>query len=86
MFLDQKLNISVPEKEPFENKATKKQKEYIWNLGYKDEDLIKTLGKQQASSIIDQLKKQHKNYDRKMGCGFTIIAIIIIWIIYKIIT
>ena len=47
--------IDIPEKEPFEGKATQKQKQKIWELGYKDEAVIAALGKKQASFLIDQL-------------------------------
>lgn len=51
--------INIPDKEPFEGKATMKQKKLLWDIGYKDQEVIKNLGKQQASSIITQMQKTY---------------------------
>lgn len=53
------MDIFVPPKEPFEGGATQKQKQFIWELGFKDEEAIKELGKKQASIVIDQLRSTH---------------------------
>jgi hypothetical protein len=49
------VKLTIPDKEPYEGKATMKQKKRIWDLGYKDQKIINDLGKQQASSIITQI-------------------------------
>ena len=49
------FSVSLPEKEPYEGKATQKQKQRIWELGYRDQSVIDTLGKKQAGILIDQL-------------------------------
>jgi len=54
------VNLNVPERQPFEGNATQRQKQKIWDLGFRDEELIKSLGKRQASSVIDQLQGHHE--------------------------
>jgi hypothetical protein len=49
------VKITIPELEPYEGKATLKQKAKIWHLGYQDQSVIDTLGKKQASALIDGL-------------------------------
>ncbi len=56
---DTPVTIDVPPKEPFEGKATQKQKQLIWELGVRDEAAIAGLGKKQASIVIQQLKAAH---------------------------
>ena len=53
------FRFSLPEKEPYEGKATQKQKQKIWELGYKDTSVIDGLGKKQASYLIDKLLEAH---------------------------
>lgn len=53
------FQFKLPDREPFEGKATQKQKHRIWQLGIKDEVLISGLGKQQASALIDALYKHY---------------------------
>ncbi len=57
--------INIPDKEPFEGKATMKQKKLLWDMGYKDQEVIKNLGKQQASSVITQMKKTYGHEIKK---------------------
>jgi hypothetical protein len=49
------VKLTIPDKKPYEGKATMRQKKRIWDLGYKDQKIINDLGKQQASSIITQI-------------------------------
>ena len=69
-----KVSVTIPDKEPFEGKATQKQKQYLWDLGYQDEETIAEIGKKQASAIIDQLKRAHERTD-KMSDGIVTIAL-----------
>lgn len=59
------FECQIPDREPYEGKATQKQKQLIWELGYRDQAVIDVLGKKQASSLIDELKKFHKKQNFK---------------------
>ena len=48
--------MRIPERGPYETNATKKQKEYLWELGLRDPQIIDALGKIQASKVIDAAK------------------------------
>lgn len=62
------VNVTVPSRQPFEGNATQRQKHKIWEMGYRDEAVIASLGKAQASSIIDQLEKAATGHQaRKSG-------------------
>lgn len=61
------LRLNIPDKQPFEGKATQKQKQLIWDLGYRDEEIISNLGKKQASSVISQLSKAQNRFRQKKG-------------------
>lgn len=54
---EQRMNeeIDIPEKQPYEGKATQKQKQKVWELGFAEQEVIDDLGKAQASALIDQL-------------------------------
>lgn len=54
------VTLNIPDKEPFEGKATQRQKQRIWELGYQDEDMIKQLGKKQASAVISQITRAYQ--------------------------
>jgi len=54
------VRLTIPDKVPFEGKATQKQKQKIWELGLRDEALIASLGKQQASYVISSLLSDRK--------------------------
>ena len=58
------VELDIPDKLPYEGKATQKQKQYIWDLGFQDEEVIDELGKKQASAIIDQLKRGQERVDK----------------------
>jgi hypothetical protein len=47
--------IDIPEQQPYEGKATQKQKQRIWELGFDQKNVIDELGKQQASYLIGRL-------------------------------
>jgi hypothetical protein len=53
---DIKLTVALPEKQPYEGKATMKQKQKLWEMGYQDQTVIDSLGKRQASFLIDSIK------------------------------
>jgi hypothetical protein len=53
------ITITVPDKLPFEGRATQKQKQMIWDLGFHNQEIIAELGKKQASEVITQLKLAH---------------------------
>jgi hypothetical protein len=56
----QEFEVSLPTRQPYEGKATLKQKDLIWSLGFRDQAVIDSLGKWQASALIDQMKAQRK--------------------------
>ncbi|NQY89538.1 MAG: hypothetical protein HRT51_17695 [Colwellia sp.] len=47
--------IDIPEQHIYEGKATQKQKKLIYDLGFDEQETIDSLGKVQASELIDQL-------------------------------
>ncbi len=50
------VEFTVPDRQPYEGKATMKQKQWLWEHGLKDQGLIDGLGKRQASAVIDQFQ------------------------------
>ena len=78
---DVEISVTIPDKEPFEGKATQKQKQYIWDLGYQDEEAISDLGKKQASAIIEQLKTAHEHSDQATDGLATITLSVIVLVI-----
>ncbi|GAA6173126.1 hypothetical protein NBRC116592_27960 [Colwellia sp. KU-HH00111] len=48
-------NVNIPEKQPYEGNATQKQKQKLWELGFREQNIIDDLGKAQASNLIDQV-------------------------------
>jgi hypothetical protein len=68
------FRFTLPEKQPFEGKATQKQKHRIWQLGLRDEELIRSLGKQQAACLIDALYRHHRQ--NKVAPGVVLLAIL----------
>ena len=72
--------IKLPERRPYEPKATLKQKDLLWALGIKDQVLLEALGKWQASAMIDQIKKQNQQKGNK-GCALILTAVFIIAIL-----
>jgi hypothetical protein len=61
------LRLNIPDKQPFEGKAIQKQKQLIWDLGCRDEEMIANLGKKQASSVINQLSKAQNRFRQEKG-------------------
>lgn len=59
--------LSVPDREPYEDNATKRQKHKVWTLGYHDTTVIDSLGKNQASAVIDQLISIRERELNKIG-------------------
>lgn len=57
--------LRVPDKQPYEGKATQRQKQRIWDLGFRDQSVIDTLGKRQASFVIDQLCGAYRDRDQR---------------------
>jgi len=47
------LNIHIPDREPYEAKATQKQKSWLFHHGFDTKDIDK-MGRNQASSAIEQ--------------------------------
>jgi hypothetical protein len=42
-----------------------KQKKHMWDMGFKDQEVINNLGKQQASSIITQMRETYGHEIKK---------------------
>ena len=79
------VTIKVPDREPYEGKATQKQKSWLWHNGVDTKD-IDNLGKKQASAVIQQLERK-REVERKIRANRNsqkglLIAAIIIGIIY----
>lgn len=55
------FTLRIPARQPYEGDATMKQKDYLWGLGMRDQAVLETLGKWQASAVIDQIKSQQPN-------------------------
>jgi len=70
--------INLPERLPYEGDATMKQKDYLWGLGVRDQAILDSLGKWQASAMIDQMKKQQDPYT---GCILFVVLLVIIAIV-----
>ena len=61
------VSIDIPERGPDEEPITEKQLGYIMHLAPNlDEEEVKTLGKWQASSVIDQIKSQQDIFTDEM--------------------
>ena len=71
------FQYTLPDREPYEGKATLKQKQKIWELKYRDQAVIDKLGKRQASFLIDVLLKAHKKERRVYDLCFNLIVLII---------
>lgn len=66
-YIEIRGRLAIPDKEPYEGKATQKQKQRIWELGFRDQGVIDSLGKKQASAVIDQLCGAYQNAGRKIS-------------------
>lgn len=66
---------AIPARHPYELKATPKQKNYLWNLGFQDQAIIDDLGKDQASALIDQLSRAKRGSG--VGAGLLVSIILI---------
>lgn len=55
------IQFDVPPRQPYEPNATKHQKNRIWKLGYKNQEVMDNLGRDQAEFII---RKIHTEYER----------------------
>jgi hypothetical protein len=71
-----RVSVQIPPRQPYEGKATLKQKDLLWQMGFKDQDVLDSLGKWQASSLIDQLKAAKKG-----GCSSGLILLIIVIVV-----
>ena len=60
-----RFKTNIPERGPYESNATRKQKEFLWDLGCQDKDLIASLGKRQAADLISQLTEHHNAKSEK---------------------
>jgi len=73
------VELQIPDKEPYEGKATLKQKQRIWELGYRDQSVIDNLGKRQASAVIDQLCRVYrKEIGRRSSKRYVVWALILL--------
>jgi hypothetical protein len=50
------VHFDLPQRRPYEPKATKKQKDLLWALGVQDVPFLEALRKWQAVAMIDQIK------------------------------
>lgn len=70
-------NITIPARQPYEPSATMKQKDFIWQLGLRDQAIIDSLGKWQASALIDQLKAESSGAGGCLLLLFVVLAVAI---------
>lgn len=89
------MKLDIPDREPGEEPATEKQKNYIRRMGQIAESDLQSLGKWQASSLIDQMQHIKKSgiienieqkRKNKKGCLMMLILIILIYTVIKILT
>ncbi len=73
--------ICLPARQPYEGKATLKQKDLIWSLGFKDQAVIDSLGKWQASALIDQIKAQQNSSGSSVLLGLIIVVVAIVVVV-----
>lgn len=80
--------FDIPEKEPYEGKATQKQKQKLWELGIQDRDIIDNLGKKQASYLIGRSLQTHRDRgnsqssSRMVVFGFVILAAAVLFLFH----
>lgn len=90
------VGFDVPDKQPYEQPATKKQLDYIRSmLRGADENVLRGLGKWQASALLDQIKTERGIFtEEKLGeyrtRGFIfgmifliVLAAIILFVIFR---
>jgi hypothetical protein len=77
---NEQFEIRLDERQPYEPKATMKQKDLLWSLGIKDQQILEALGKWQASAMIDQIKRQ-KQLQGNKGCALIMTAAFILAIL-----
>lgn len=71
------IAITIPARQPYEGDATMKQKDFLWGLGMRDQAILETLGKWQASAVIDQIKAQQPKDSIAMVILFLVVLIFI---------
>lgn len=73
------LELRIPPKQPYEGKATQRQKQKLWDLGFRDKEIIDALGKRQASVLIEQIVSTARDIhtDRRRKTYRTIGAILL---------
>lgn len=79
----------IPEKEPYEGKATQKQKQKLWELGIRDREVIDDLGKKQASYLIGKALQTHTDLSKSHSSrnlvilGFLILTASVVAVFYS---
>lgn len=53
---EKEYTFEIPTRDPYESKATLRQKDLLWRMGFKDRTVLDALGKRQAFAMIDQAK------------------------------
>jgi hypothetical protein len=74
------VNLDIPDKQPFEGEATQKQKQRLWELGWRDEAMIASLGKKQAGALLDQLMgvwKKEAKLQESVRAAWTFIYLVL---------
>ena len=74
------VDVKIPARQPYEGKATQKQKDLLWRIGVKDTALLDSLGKWQASAVIDQMKAglSKGGSSDPVGAQFGILLVVIV--------
>jgi hypothetical protein len=60
-----KLKLHIPDKQPFEGNATQKQKQYIWDLGYRDEEVIAGSARNKQALSLTNYLDHNATYGRR---------------------
>ena len=75
------VTVTIPEKHPYEGKASLKQKRLLWDYGFRDQAILDNLGKVQASAMITQIKATFQaRVKRRNRIVFLIIVAVLIFV------
>ncbi len=76
-------HFQLPDRRPYEPKATKKQKDFLWALGVQDVPFLESLGKWQAVAMIDQIKAKQSKEGNMAALKLVLILAVLIVLVYS---
>ncbi len=71
------IELEIPEKNPYELNATKSQKNKLWNIGCKDQELLDSLGRDQAEKLINDIYEKHSKAEKLKQAKIKVAACLI---------